>query len=129
MNLTLKKQLFCRFFFATFLMHSTPIEVIMKLLKNVTTLNGKSLDFPNPCDNSSTIFDFFASSGTTGHAVLKLNDEDGGHRKFILCTNNENGICRKITYERISTKILHIFISLHRIFNVFYFNACFLKHI
>lgn len=53
----------------------------------------------------STILDFFAGSGTTGHAVLKLNAEDGGHRKFILCTNNENSICRDITYERLKTVI------------------------
>ena len=49
----------------------------------------------------SVILDFFAGSGTTGHAVIKLNAEDGGNRKFILCTNNENNICRDVTYERI----------------------------
>lgn len=54
---------------------------------------------------SSTILDFFAGSGTTGHAVLKLNAEDGGSRKFILCTNNENSICRDVTYERIKRVI------------------------
>ena len=54
---------------------------------------------------SITILDFFAGSGTTGHAVLKLNSEDGGHQKFILCTNNENGICRDITYQRLKTVI------------------------
>lgn len=32
---------------------------------------------------------------------MQLNAEDGGRRRFILCTNNENGICREITYERI----------------------------
>jgi len=53
----------------------------------------------------STILDFFAGSGTTGHAVMKLNAEDGGNRKFILCTNNENNICRDITYERIKKVI------------------------
>ncbi len=53
----------------------------------------------------STILDFFAGSGTTGHAVLKLNAEDGGHRKFILCTNNESNICRDITYQRLKTVI------------------------
>ena len=53
----------------------------------------------------STVLDFFAGSGTTGHAVLKLNAEDGGHRKFILCTNNENNICRDITYQRLKTAI------------------------
>ncbi|MFQ9979215.1 MAG: site-specific DNA-methyltransferase [Finegoldia magna] len=52
-----------------------------------------------------TILDFFAGSGTTGHAVLKLNNEDGGNRKFILCTNNENNICRDVTYERIKRVI------------------------
>lgn len=49
----------------------------------------------------ATVLDFFAGSGTTGHAVMKLNAEDGGSRHFILCTNNENGICRDVTYERI----------------------------
>lgn len=52
-----------------------------------------------------TILDFFAGSGTTGHAVMKLNAEDGGKRKFILCTNNENNICRDVTYERIKRVI------------------------
>ena len=52
-------------------------------------------------DTDCTILDFFAGSGTTGHAVMKLNEEDGGSRRFILCTNNENGICRDVTYERI----------------------------
>lgn len=47
------------------------------------------------------ILDFMAGSGTTGHAVLDLNKEDGGNRKFILCTNNENQICEKVTYERL----------------------------
>lgn len=55
---------------------------------------------------NSTILDFFAGSGTTGHAVMKLNAEDGGNRKFILCTNNENNICRKVTYERIKRVII-----------------------
>ena len=55
--------------------------------------------------NNITILDFFAGSGTTGHAVMKLNAEDGGNRKFILCTNNENNICRDVTYERIKRVI------------------------
>lgn len=53
----------------------------------------------------ATVLDFFAGSGTTGHAVLKLNAEDGGNRRFILCTNNENNICREVTYERIKRVI------------------------
>ena len=47
-----------------------------------------------------TILDFFAGSGTTLHAVMQLNAEDGGKRQCILCTNNENGICENVTYER-----------------------------
>jgi len=47
------------------------------------------------------ILDFFAGSGTTGHAVMRLNKEDKGQRKFILCTNNQNNICRDVTYERL----------------------------
>lgn len=54
---------------------------------------------------NSTVLDFFAGSGTTGHAVMKLNAEDGGKRRFILCTNNENNICRDVTYERIKRVI------------------------
>jgi adenine-specific DNA-methyltransferase len=52
-----------------------------------------------------TVLDFFAGSGTTGHAVLELNKQDGGNRKFILCTNNENKICEEVTYERIKRVI------------------------
>ena len=40
-------------------------------------------------DKSATILDFFAGSGTTGHAVMQLNAEDGGNRKFILCQIDE----------------------------------------
>lgn len=64
------------------------------------------LEFVLSCVKKSvTILDFFAGSGTTGHAVMKLNAEDGGQRKFILCTNNENNICRDVTYERIKRVI------------------------
>ncbi len=51
-------------------------------------------------DCNSTILDFFAGSGTTMHAAMQLNAEDGGHRQCILVTNNENGICENVTYER-----------------------------
>ncbi len=47
-----------------------------------------------------TILDFFAGSGTTLHATMQLNADDGGHRQCILVTNNENNICEEITYER-----------------------------
>ena len=49
--------------------------------------------------------DFFAGSASTGPAVLDMNKEDGGNRKFILCTNNENQICTEVTYPRIEKVI------------------------
>ena len=51
-------------------------------------------------DESSIILDFFAGSGTTLHATMQLNAEDGGNRQCILVTNNENNICEEVTYER-----------------------------
>jgi adenine-specific DNA-methyltransferase len=47
------------------------------------------------------ILDFFAGSGTTGHAVQILNSEDEGSRRFILCTNNENQIAENVTQKRL----------------------------
>ena len=78
-------------------------------LKNI--LHNKLFETPKPIDlirrilqitdsSSSTILDFFAGSGTTLHATMQLNNDDGGHRKCILVTNNENGICENVTYER-----------------------------
>jgi adenine-specific DNA-methyltransferase len=69
--------------------------------------NGKKpLDLLNRIFNmypstSYMVLDFFAGSGTTGHAVTQLNKEDGGSRKYILCTNNENNICEEVTYKRL----------------------------
>ena len=37
----------------------------------------------------SVILDFFSGSGTTAHAVMRLNRQDGGHRQVVLVTNNE----------------------------------------
>lgn len=74
------------------------------LIKYIT--NAKTFD-----DGNAIILDFFAGSGTTGQAVLELNKEDGGHRQFILCTNNgDKGpdsvkIAEDITYPRIKTVI------------------------
>ncbi len=52
-------------------------------------------------NENATILDFFAGSGTTAQAVMELNQEDGGNRRFIVCTNNENNIAREICRERI----------------------------
>lgn len=78
-------------------------------IKNM--FGGKAFNYAKPKDliiqllkfikkKKSTILDFFAGSGTTLHATMQLNKEDGGHRKCILVTNNENGICENVTYER-----------------------------
>lgn len=71
-----------------------PIGLISKILQIVTTPNA-------------TVLDFFAGSGTTGHAVLDLNKQDGGNRTFILCQLNEqtdttpNGIAYDVTAKRL----------------------------
>lgn len=62
------------------------------LIKELLRFGKNSSDF--------IILDFFAGSGTTLHATMQLNAEDGGHRQCILVTNNENGICENVTYER-----------------------------
>ena len=54
------------------------------------------------------ILDYFAGSGTTGDAVLQLNEEDEGNRQFILITNNEQNICEEVTYPRLQ-KIINGF--------------------
>lgn len=61
--------------------------------------------YENSYQKDITILDFFAGSGTTGHAVLNLNKKDEGSRNFILCTNNEENICSDICYPRIQKAI------------------------
>lgn len=51
-------------------------------------------------DKDSLVLDSFAGSGTTGHAVLKQNAEDGGCRRFILVEMDE-GIAQNVTAERV----------------------------
>lgn len=72
---------------------SKPLDYI-KFLINLYPSNNK---------DKLLILDFFAGSGTTGHAVLEMNREDGLNREFILITNNENHICEEITYQRLKT--------------------------
>jgi adenine-specific DNA-methyltransferase len=54
------------------------------------------------------VLDFFAGSGTTGHAVMELNAEDGGERRYILCSSTEatvkepdKNLCRDVCAERL----------------------------
>ncbi len=88
--------------------------------KDLKSIFGDSFVFPYPkpialisrlislySKPGSLILDFFAGSGTTGHAVLDLNKQDGGNRSFILCQLNEktettpNGIAYDVTSKRI----------------------------
>lgn len=68
---------------------SKPVELIEHLLKIVNK------------NKNITVVDFMAGSGTTGEAVLRFNKKDGGNRRFILCTNNENGIATDVCYPRL----------------------------
>ncbi len=84
--------------------------------------SAKQFDFPKSLNliidivklmakKDAVVLDFFAGSGTTGHAVLEMNKIDGGNRKFILCTNNENnnggngGIAESVCYPRVKAVI------------------------
>ena len=68
-----------------------PISLIKYLLNSVVAENHNAL-----------ILDFFAGSGTTLHATMKLNAEDGGKRQCILVQQKEGdkNICESVTYER-----------------------------
>lgn len=82
--------------------------------KQLMSLNiNTKFDYPKPLNfisdlihthysQSATILDFFAGSGTTLHATMKLNAEDGGNRQCILVQQKEgdNNICENVTYER-----------------------------
>lgn len=95
-------------------------EILKSVIKNTSEGKKELLDlfekapFNNPkpisllkcfinCipNKNLTVLDFFAGSGSTGHAVWDLNKEDGGNRKFILVTNNESNICEEVTFERL----------------------------
>jgi len=79
----------------------------------ISILGKKAFDNPKPktlisfllkmvnFEDDITVLDFFAGSGTTGQAVMELNEKDGGNRRFILATNNENGIALNVTRERL----------------------------
>lgn len=79
-------------------------------------LNGKVFDYPKPVslikylasfltENNDIVLDFFSGSGTTSHAVMQLNAEDGGHRKFICVQlaeeTPEDSEARKAGYKTI----------------------------
>jgi adenine-specific DNA-methyltransferase len=85
-----------------------------KVLENI--MGSKLFDYPKSIylvmdilkvmsSKNAVVLDFFAGSGTTAQSVLELNEEDGGNRKYILCTNNENKICEEVCYPRIKKVI------------------------
>src|SRR3989344_5093612 len=78
-------------------------ELIFKYPKNTELM--KYLTYISPKGKDSIVLDFFAGTGTTGQAILELNKEDDGKRKFILCTNNENEICTHVCYPRLNKVI------------------------
>lgn len=81
-------------------------------------IGNKDFPYPKPLslvkgllsqatDKSDIVLDFFAGSATTGQAVMELNAEDDGQRKYILCSSTEatakepqKNICRDITARR-----------------------------
>lgn len=75
--------------------YAKPVELIYDLL----VMGSTKKDF--------TVLDFFAGSGTTAHAVMRFNKDFDKNIKFILATNNQNNICRDITYERIKLAMLN----------------------
>ena len=69
----------------------------LKLIKRIIQIASPKKD--------AIILDFFAGSGTTGQAVIEMNKQDGGSRRFILCTNNENKIAESVCYTRVANTI------------------------
>ena len=74
------------------------VDLISLLINMATIKSSEDTDHENTLD--ATILDFFGGSGTTMHATMQLNEEDGGHRQCILVQQNENNICEAVTYER-----------------------------
>tara|TARA_R100001369_G_scaffold91702_1_gene133752 strand:+ start:1024 stop:2673 length:1650 start_codon:yes stop_codon:yes gene_type:complete len=75
----------------------TPFETPkpMELIHHLITISTSE---------DSIIMDSFAGSGSTAHAVLKLNNEDNGNRKFIII-EMDKGIARNVTAERVKKAI------------------------
>lgn len=91
--------------------NSAGTKELEKILGKDKFNNPKPVDLIKRCINignsNAVVLDFFAGSGTTGQAVMDLNRDDGGDRRFILCTNNEitsttpNGIAYDVTSKRL----------------------------
>ena len=75
-----------------------PVSLYRALLEQSTDAEGADI-----------VLDFFAGSGTTAHAVMELNAQDGGNRRFVLVSSTEStdeesdkNICRDVCRERVA---------------------------
>lgn len=68
----------------------------IKLFENPKSVNLIKAFIQISTEDKDLILDFFAGSGTTGHAVWDLNKEDGGNRKFILVQLDEEVLDKEI---------------------------------
>jgi adenine-specific DNA-methyltransferase len=66
-----------------------PLKLFIELIRAVTK-------------KDSIVLDCFAGSGTTGHAIIELNRQDKGNRRYILISNNESGVFDKVLRKRIA---------------------------
>ena len=92
-----------------------------KLIQNI--FGVKAFNYPKPLSllinlikqttrSGDLILDFFAGSGTTAHAVLAVNEEDDGNRRFIMVSSTEasldepeKNVCRDVTRSRLASVI------------------------
>ena len=72
----------------------------VSLIKYLLSIKNKKRS-----DDNIIVLDFFAGSGTTGQAVMELNEEDGKNRQFILVTSDENKIMNEVCHPRIEKVI------------------------
>ena len=89
--------------------NSAATNELYEIVPNSAFNNPKPSKLVARCLNiaakNALVLDFFAGSGTTGHAVLEQNKQDGGNRKFIICTNNEGNIATEVCYPRVKRVI------------------------
>ncbi len=87
-NSSAKDEIKALFGKRTYFQTPKPLKLLKELVRATT-------------NNDSIVLDFFAGSGTTGHAVIDLNKETKGSRKYIMISNDESNICKNVTLKRI----------------------------
>lgn len=113
--LSYKKQDYAREVPPNFIDVKIGVETTENAGKSLAVIfQSKVFDYPKPeslieylvnflCNKNDIILDSFAGSGTTAHAVLNLNKQDGGNRKFILVEMED--YAERITAERVKRVI------------------------